>query len=97
MKGLLLLILYLPPALVVQEPPTKESFPTQTALIPGDAQEYTTFIQKLDEFNRKLGGCPKRGSLETCYAPRGVYDAKLWKDLCKRAEKIFHFPRPKNK
>lgn len=98
MKGLLILLLSLPLALVAQEPQAGEdSFPVQTKVVPGNAYEYEQFILKLDEFNRKLGGCPKRGSTETCYAPNGVYDAKLWKDLTKRAERVFHLPRPKNK
>ena len=97
MKGLLFLILSLPLATLAQEPSTADTFPVEDRVIPNDPQAYEEFVQKLDQFNRKLGGCPKTGHAETCYAPSGTYDAKLWKDLCSRAAKIFHFPRPNNK
>ena len=60
-----------------------------TIFVVGKPHEYEAFLAKLDEFDRKLGGCPPQGSLETCYPPKGVFDAKLWKNLCKRAQRIF--------
>ena len=83
---------------MAQEPrSTDDTIIVETKKAPGDAYEYEKFIFKLDQFNRKLGGCPKTGHLEICYAPNGVYDAKLWNELRKQAAKVFHLPLPKNK
>lgn len=95
MKGLLLLLILLP-SLTAQEPDT---FPIYSdTYTVGNSHEYAEFITEIDKFNRKLGGCPPKGPLDTCNASRGEFDVKLWKDLQKRAYKIFHLPRvPTNK
>lgn len=97
MPGLLLLILLFLPAVQAQEPPAAapDTIIADGGLLGANSRDYAQLISKLDQFNRKLGGCPKDGHLETCYAPSGTMDAKLWKEIRGLAAKVFHLAVPR--
>lgn len=53
-------------------------------------QRYRKFVMTLDQFDRKLGGCPAKGlDLAACNAARGSFDAALWMQMRKDAREVF--------
>jgi hypothetical protein len=65
--------------------------PVDPASWPGDSfDQYRSFVIKLDQFNRKLGGCPATGlDMSACSAASGTYDVALWRQLRKDAQQVF--------
>jgi hypothetical protein len=56
-------------------------------------------VKKLDTFNRKFLGCPLDLDFitkEDCHPDRGIIDLKIWKELNKRAAKIFIYGQKKD-
>ena len=50
--------------------------------LPFDIRNYVEFMQTLDKFDRKLGGCPEDAlHAEECVAGAGIFDVKLWKKV----------------
>ena len=93
MKGLLILILLLPAwsSSHAQEPLNEvPQWPVaDTTFLMGDTEGYARFIKDLDQFNRKMGGCPLVGPATGCVAGAGVFDLRLWDSLSRRGMKIF--------
>jgi hypothetical protein len=53
-------------------------------------QKYRSFVLKLDQFNRKLGGCPAQGfDLSDCKSGLGTFDAGRWKEIRRDAAEVF--------
>ncbi len=55
-----------------------------------DIHTYLPLAQAMDEFNRRLAGCPKTAiHIEECIPGAGIFDAKLWKKVRKLAKQAF--------
>lgn len=58
-----------------------------------DFIRYRDFVMKLDRFDRRLGGCPDESGLDlsACDPARGYFDARLWLELRRDAQRVFRW------
>ena len=56
--------------------------------------KYADLVALMDQFNRKLGGCPEKGfDMSLCIASRGIWDAKLWAKISQLGSELFSSSR----